>query len=263
MEDVENTNDNDVENVKDASKNNNIYTVKTEVFEGPFDVLLSLIEKRKLYINDISLAEVSDDYIAYTKNLGEMQVGVAANFILIASTLILIKSKSLLPKLELSKEEQGDIEDLERRLKEYQKVKELSVHIRNIFGSQIIFPRSSVSSREPVFAPDKSMTSENIFLAIKNVIKALPKKEVIPQSVVKKVVSLEEVIDNLTTRIQTSLSMSFKEFAGVGKKQKVEVVVGFLAMLELVKQGVIDVAQEGSFNDISMESVEVGVPKYI
>ena len=114
-----------------------------------------------------------------------------------------------------------------------------------------------------VNAPDKKTTIENMFSSIKNVLAGLPKKEVISQAVVKKVISLEKVMDNLANRMQSALSLSFKEFAGVGKRERVEVVVGFLAMLELVKQGVIDVAQEGSFNDISMESKEVGVPKYI
>jgi len=239
------------------------YKVKTEVFEGPLDLLLSLIEKRKLFVNDISLAEVADDYIAHIRNLENLPVGATANFILIASTLVLIKSKSLLPTLTLTEEEQGSIEDLEQRLKEYKRIKELSIHIKERFGKDIIFPRTQSTYRESVFSPDKKITIENIFSSVKNVIAGLPKKEVISQAVVKKVVSLEKVMDNLANRMQSALSLSFKEFSGMGKKERVEVVVGFLAMLELVKQGVIDVAQEGSFKDISMESKDIGVPKYI
>lgn len=238
------------------------YKVKTDVFEGPLDLLLSLIEKRKLFVNDISLAEVADDYISHIRNLENLPVGDTANFILIASTLVLIKSKSLLPTLTLTEEEQGSIEDLEQRLKEYQRIKELSIYIKESFGKQIIFPRNQSTYTEPVFSPDKKTSTENMFSAIKNVLAKLPKKEIVSQAVVRKVVSLEKVMDNLANRMQSALSLSFKEFAGVGKKERVEVVVGFLAMLELVKQGVIDVAQEGSFNDISMESKDVGVPKY-
>lgn len=239
------------------------YKVKTEVFEGPLDLLLSLIEKRKLFVNDISLAKVADDYIAHIRNLQNLPVGDTANFILVASTLVLIKSKSLLPALTLTEEEEGSIEDLERRLKEYQRIKELSIHIKNNFGKNIIFPIGKSVNKEAVFSPDKKTTSGSMFLAIKNIISSLPKKESVPQTVVKKIVSLEKVIENLTGRIQSALSLSFREFAGVGKKEKVEVVVGFLAMLELVKQGVIDVVQDGSFNDINMESKDVGVPKYM
>jgi hypothetical protein len=89
------------------------FQVKTHIFEGPLDTLLSLIEKRKLFINDISLAQVADDYISYVKSLNDFPIADSAHFILIASTLVLIKSKSLLPTLTLSEEEESSIEDLE------------------------------------------------------------------------------------------------------------------------------------------------------
>src|SRR4051812_32375972 len=100
------------------------FLVKHEQFEGPLDLLLSLIEKRKLFINDISLAKVADDFINHIKNFEQFPIGESANFILIASTLLLIKSKSLLPTLQLTEEEQGSIEDLETRLKIYQRIKD-------------------------------------------------------------------------------------------------------------------------------------------
>lgn len=239
------------------------YTVKTDVFEGPLDLLLSLIEKRKLFINDISLAAVADDYIAHIKSFEHLPIGTTANFILVASTLVLIKSKSLLPSLALTEEEEGNIEDLERRLKEYRRIKELGVHIKDRFGAHIIFAPCQAIGRDPVFAPDAKTTAQGLLSAARSVLEKLPKKEIVPQAIVKKVVSLEEMIDNLTKRIQTSLSMSFKEFSGMGKKERVEVVVGFLAMLELVKQGIIEVMQDKEFGDINMESKEIGVPKYI
>ena len=82
-----------------------IFQIKTEAFEGPLDLLLALIEKRKLFISDISLAEVADDFIEYIKTFDEFPVDMTANFILIASTLLLIKSKSLLPSMTLTSEE--------------------------------------------------------------------------------------------------------------------------------------------------------------
>ena len=102
----------------------NTYQVKTPIFEGPLDLLLNLIEKRKLFINEISLAEVTDDYLTYIKNLPKISISDMTIFILIAATLILIKSKSLISNIELTEEEEGQIEDLERRLKIYQKIKD-------------------------------------------------------------------------------------------------------------------------------------------
>ena len=238
------------------------FLVKTHVFEGPLDALLSLIEKRKLFINDISLSQVADDYITYVKNLENYPIADSAHFILIASTLVLIKSKSLLPNLSLSEEEQQSIEDLEARLSEYQKYKALAVHLRERFGIHISYVRLPSKEKKIVFAPDKGTTTENIYEVVKFVIQNMPKKELVPKAVVQKVISLEETIENLTKRITQSLKMSFKDFSRIGKADKVEVIVSFLAMLELVKQGIIQVRQDKDFQDIEMETQTIGVPQY-
>jgi len=238
------------------------YKVATPVFEGPLELLLTLIEKRKLFINDISLAKVTDDFIAYIQNTENVPMSLRANFILVASTLVLIKSKSLLPTLSLTQEETASIEDLERRLKIYERMRGLSDHIKNNFGKNILFARLPNKNITPVFSPDKTISSQNIFSAIKNVLNSLPKIEVLPKAVVRKVISLEETIENLTKRITSGLKMSFKDFSGMGKVERVNVIVSFLAMLELVKQGVISVTQDKMYDDIKMETKDIGVPKY-
>lgn len=248
----------------------NDFHIKTEQFEGPMDLLLSLIEKRKLLVNDISLAKVTDDFIAHIQKF-ENQTGTAyldksAHFILIASTLLLIKSKSLLPDLALSEEEQHSIEDLEKRLKEYQRIKELSVHVNTLFGKKFIFLKEP-AKLEPIFAPDPSMTLDNLFTALKRVIENLPiRKEKLPEVVVKQIMSLENMIEKLTNRITTGLKMTFKEFASKelkeAKGEKINVIVGFLAMLELVKNGILHVNQDYMYGDIHMETDKVGTPRY-
>lgn len=237
------------------------FVVKTPVFEGPLDLLLDLIEKRKLSINEVSLAKVADDYIAYVKTLSEFPVSMTAHFILIASTLLLIKSKSLLPSLSLSEEEQGSIADLERRLKLYQRARELSRHIHRLFGSRIIFPPEQ-RMQATVFSPDKHTDVPSLRAALLSVLQNLPKAPVLAKAVVSKVVSLEEMIDSLTERIKSNLKLSFREFAKVDKGEKVNVIVSFLAMLELVKQGLITVRQERHFDEITMETEKVTVPDY-
>jgi len=239
----------------------NAFKIKTEVFEGPLDLLLSLIEKRKLFINDISLAKVADDYIAYLQSLEKFPIADSADFLVIASTLLLIKSKSLLPNLSLTEDENRDVNDLEKRLKIYQRIKELSQHIKVQFGKNIIF-YAEQRKMLPVFSPDATMTKENFLSAIVSVIKALPKIENIPKAVVKKVISLEEMISTLTNRIQSSIKMSFREFAKVGKEERVNVIISFLAMLELVKQGIVSVKQNNHFDDIEIETQQTGVPHY-
>jgi len=238
------------------------YVVKTEVFEGPLGLLLSLIEKRKLLINDISLAKVADDYMAYVENLTRYPVGDVANFILVASTLVLIKSKSLLPTLKLTEEETGSIEDLQQRLREYQQICKLTRYVRERFGQQIIFTREQSKVVDPVFSPDTSVTTLGIAQAIRAIISGLPKQKKIPDATVKKIISLEDVVENLSERIRSVISVSFREFSGFGKAEKGNIVVSFLAMLELVRQGAILVSQESNFDDIHMESIRVETPYY-
>ncbi len=196
-------------------------------------------------------------------NLSSVKFPIAqsADFLVIASTLLLIKSRSLIPSLNLTEDEQQEISDLERRLKIYQRIKELSGHIKKMFGENIIFypePRKMM----PVFSPDNTMTKENFLGAILSVIQALPKVENIPKAIVKKVISLEEMMVDLTKRIQSSIKMSFREFAKVGKEERVNVIISFLAMLELVKQGIVNVKQENHFDDIEMETQSAGLPHY-
>ena len=238
------------------------YNVKTHIFEGPLDTLLSLIEKRKLFINDISLAQVADDYISYVKGLEDFPIADSAHFVLIASTLVLIKSKSLLPNLSLTEEEQSNIDDLEDRLKQYQKYKALSLHLKERFGINVEYLRLPSKEKIIVFTPDKNTSVARISEVIKSVIAGMPKKEFVPKAIVQKVISLEEMMDSLSERINKSIKMSFRDFAGVGKVEKVNVIVSFLAMLELVKQGIIQVRQDKDFHDIEIETQNIGVPSY-
>lgn len=238
------------------------FTVSVEGFEGPLDLLLSLIEKRKLPINDVSLAAVTDEYIAHSKRQSEYPLSQTAHFILIASALLLIKSKSLLPNLELTDEEEESVETLQKRLCLYREIKELSVHVKERFGTRILFEPQRSSISEPVFSPAGDLSLSLVAEAVHRVMAQLPKIELVPEAIVKRVVSLEETIGALTERISRSLRMRFSEFSNVQKSDKGDVIVSFLAMLELVKQGIISVMQEKTFADITMETDAVSVPKY-
>lgn len=158
------------------------YTIKTEIFEGPLDLLLQLIEVRKLHINDISLAKITDDYLAHISAIDSFPLKEAAQFILVASTLVLIKSRSLLPSLSLTEEEEGDIKDLERRLREYKRIKELSELIKAQFNKRIMYAPTNIHRIEPVFSPTKKTTKEHLFEIIQLIMRALPKKDMIPQA---------------------------------------------------------------------------------
>jgi len=238
------------------------FTVKTQTFEGPLELLLDLIEKRKIFINDISLAQVADDFISHIQQAEQFPIADSAQFILIASTLLLIKSKSLLPSLALSEEEQTNIIDLETRLKLYERTRALSQHVKKLFGSTIQFGREYRFDITPQFMPDEQIALDTVHAAMRAMLDRLPKKEKLPQVIVKQVISLEEMIINLTERVTQGLKMSFKDFSAHGKAERVHVIVSFLAMLELVKQGIILVQQEKDFGDIHMETQQVSTPRY-
>lgn len=239
------------------------FTVRTADFEGPLDLLLDLIEKRKLHISDISLSSVTDDFIKYVNEMDKYSMGSVAHFILVASTLLLIKSKSLLPTLSLSEEEEADIKDLEARLRLLQRIRGLGGNIKERFGKKIIFAKSEQRIFEPVFSPDPTVSREGLAEAIRRVILAIPIKEMVPRAVVKKIISIEEMIEQLIKRVEGSLKTSFRDFAKSAGKEKISVIVGFLAMLELVKQGVVAVAQHEHFGDIEIETAKIGLPRIV
>src|SRR3989344_6081065 len=231
------------------------YTIKTSAFEGPFGVLLDLIEKRKLFINDLSLAQVTEDYLQYVTELQKSSKSEASNFIVVAATLILIKSKSLLPDLSLTDEEEGDIKSLEERLRLYELFTKLGINIKSKFGKKMIFPEGERKNSVLVFLPDEQITKESMMTFAENVLGRIPRKTLLPEVEVKKVVSVEEMIDKLTERIQGAIRMSFQDFSGKAsnREEKINVIVAFLAMLELVRQGILNAMQNENNGEIMME----------
>src|SRR5438552_15090344 len=110
------------------------FALSTNVFQGPLETLLNMIEERKMSISDVSLSEVTDAYLAYVERLPELPLGETAQFILVASTLLLIKSRALLPNLELSEEERESVEELERRLARYALIRKAARSLRKEWG---------------------------------------------------------------------------------------------------------------------------------
>lgn len=240
---------------------NNTYKVVTPYFEGPFNLLLNLVEEKKLFINEISLAEVTEDYIAYINENKNLKTEEVSSFVVVAATLLLIKSKSLLPNLILTEEEEQDIHALEDRLKLYEFYSKLGINIKDNFGKNIIFlPEERKRDKDGMvlFLPDQNITKENMMIYMTNLLGKVPKFTVLPEVEVRKVINIEEVIANLTDRIQKSLSMNFKDFAGLPKtkEEKVFVIVGFLAMLELAREGLLSLVQENNFEDIIINKNE-------
>lgn len=237
------------------------FEIKTEYFEGPIDILLQLIEKRKMPINDISLVEITDDYINYINSIDNQSLINMTHFIFIASTLTLIKSKSLLPNLELTEEEDGDIEDLKLRLELLNVFVEISQSFKKIGLNMRRFYIPNNRKKEVIFTPHKDLTIGNIKEALLNVLSEVPKEEIKKkEAYVRIAINIEEMMESLEERIKESIETDFSTFISnkvSNKKENKEVkiynVIGFLAMLELVKNGILNVLQEESFKEISMK----------
>ena len=240
---------------------NDDFHVQAGEFEGPLDVLLHLIEKRKLHVSDVSLVSVTDSYMEYMKSLENEPYKDMADFVLVAATLMLIKSLALLPSLQVTPEEESSIHDLEERLRQYQKVKDHAVLLSRRFGDKTFLPRGEIKSREVVFAPSRDLSSENLKNALWGALSTIPKKESVPRAIISKVVSLEEVVSRLVSRVQENFSLRFNDFAA-DSKNRVELIVSFLAMLELVRRGALLANQSEHFGDIELQTGVPAVPRY-
>lgn len=254
----------DVEHLQEAvvtTPLNTGFNIQTEVYSGPLDLLIDLIEKRKLLINDISLASVTDDYLAYVAQFEKSPLREMADFIVLAATLLLLKSKSLLPILELTETEEETIESLERRLRYYQIFRSVARTIETHFGKHRTYERQYLINTNPLFIPDSFTTVDSLHSAICNVIQNLPKKIEKPAVQVKKVLSLESMMEALKIRIEKQFSFKFKDFTG-DSQERSTIIVGFLAILEMVKQGSIMVTQAAHFHDIEIERDSGTAPRY-
>lgn len=232
------------------------------MFEGPLDLLLDLIEKRKLLINDISLASVADEFISYVQNSPELPVGETAEFVSLAATLLLIKSRSLLPSLNLTDEESHDIKELEYRLEVYKLIKEAAKGLP--LASNYLYD-GYAPEPEAMYLPDPSVTPSGLRSAAQSLVDGFPALVSLPKVAVKKIISLEDMISTMATRIGSAFRMSFKDFSSSHSHKEVaearhHVIVSFLALLELVKQGIIKATQQG--DDIHLESDAVSTPRY-
>src|SRR3989338_3890211 len=237
------------------------FSIKFDSYQGPFELLLDLIETRKLLVNDLALASITEDFIQHVRSQETFPVEETSNFIQIAATLLLVKSKSLIPDLALTDEETADVEDLKRRLEAYEKVREATRELSRIFGRTVMLPAGE-RVPEISFAPSNDLSVNALAEALARVLAAREVVEELPETRVKPLVTIEEMMDRLAKRVQSAMTLSFNEFSGTSKK-KVEVIVSFLALLELVKQGAVAAEQLDAHGDIRISTTQSNsVPRY-
>lgn len=240
------------------------YLIKTEQFQGPVHLLLQLIQDRKLHVSEVSLASVTEDFLKYLAD-HQLSHSEISSFIVVASTLVLVKARSLLPSMELTDEETASIEDLTERVRQYQVIQKFAEMIAPQYQKQISFERRWVD-RNPVFAPDVQMKLGVMEAIMQEIFNAFPVLEKLPEKAIKMVVNIEEVIENLMKRVQNGLVVHSRDIMEKyqnaknpteKKEAKVFAVVSFIAILELVKKGFANVLQSEQFGNIEMNKQEL------
>ncbi len=241
------------------------FQIQTESFEGPIDALLQMIEKRKLAISDVSLSDITDDYLRFVQNLSYQQnLSNITHFIMVAAILTLIKSKSILPSIDLTEEEEGDIEGLKKRLELLALYKDMANILKDKYTKKRYSFYSRAPKRDVVFEPAGNINKTSLSQAFSDVIALVPKKTNTEKEASMKIsIHIEELMNSLEDRMKKGV-VNFNQFIknfSHEKKHDKEIrtyqVVGFLAMLEMVKNGVLEVMQKQNFESIHMSSSSI------
>ncbi len=224
------------------------YAVKLDQFEGPLDLLLELIESEKLDISAVSLSRVTDGYLHYVHEHPEIPPEELADFLVVASRLLFIKSRILLPFLQaVAEAEEGDLESQLRIYKEYL---DASKVVEAMIGKRrFLFVHEKLPHVDIGFAPPKKLTSSMMADLLRGVIARLEPLVKVPRAVVEKTVSIHEKIRQIQSLIATATNVRFSAVLA-DAQSRTEVIVSFLALLELVKQRTVTVSQESMWGDI-------------
>ena len=234
------------------------YAIKIDNFEGPLDLLCHLIDKNKMNIYDINLSEITDQYIAYLKEQESLNLEIASEFLVMASTLLFLKSKNLLPKQE-EKEEEITEEELIRRIIEYKKFKEIGKVLKENY---IVYSNRYFKGQEEIELPkrklEKDYDKELIPKIYKNIV------EINNEKVNQNAKNIEKIAitDNYTVASKVKEMFKvlvkqkrfiFNKMFSIKKHNKQEVVTAFSGLLELSRRSKVETIQEELFGDITVE----------
>lgn len=231
-------------------------TVKLQVFEGPLDLLLHLIEKAEVDIYDIPIAEITDQYIGYIHLMQELDLDIASEFLVMAATLLEIKSKMLLPKpkKEVTGEEYIDPRaELVAKLLEYKKYKDITSELKDKLG---VYEKVFYKLPEPIedyitdFNSISNVTVDMLYASFQNIlIKSSKVKKPNIREIFREIVTVDDKIKHISKLLITRPSFYFTELFE-NCEDKYEIIVTFLALLELIKRKSIMAEQQKNFGDI-------------
>lgn len=240
--------------------------VKLQVFEGPLDLLLHLLDKNKVNIYDIPIVEITNQYMEYIQEMKRQDLNIISEFLVMAATLLDIKSRMLLPAPVQEEEEEDPRAELVQQLLEYKMYKCISYELRDrqvdagrVFYKAPSIPEEVAAYEEPVNLEElmKDMTLKQLNEVFRSVLKRQENKIDPIRSkfgkIEKEEVSLEDTLLRLDAYASAHRKFSFRQLL---EKQhsRMEIIVMFLAVLEFMKAGKIYISQEHTFDDIKIES---------
>jgi segregation and condensation protein A len=230
--------------------------VKLHQFEGPLDLLLSLIQEQKLNITELALSEVTEQFLAYVKQLENIDATALADYLSIAAKLLVIKSKAILPSLEVESLEEESGEDLAERLILYQQFKEAAkwLKARDALQKQS-FIRTLVFSERISFLPDPELRPEDLQQAAGGILEILKELDNLPKAQIREAISIQDKIRELQNLLSGKIETSLNDLLKTAKN-KPEIIITFLALLELTKQRLLSIEQEDLFTDITIKQYQ-------
>ena len=229
-----------------------MYKIKIEKFNGPMDLLLRLIEDREMEITQISLAEVTDQFLTHLEKIAARDPEELSDFLVVAARLLFLKSKAILPVFA----EEEIYDDLEKQLRMYKQFVDASKKIlARIHDGNFSFSRpKSPADVVVVFSPAPNLTVVNLREKFLQILKRLDPLIKMPRQLMQKTISLQQRIFELKDIIKQQEKIQFKQLFNQAKN-KTEVIVNFLAVLELVKQNELTFKQGRLFDEIFLEKV--------
>jgi len=231
--------------------------IKIEKFEGPLDLLLQLIEKEEMDITQISLAKIADDYVSYIKDSSTISPDEMADFLVVAARLLLIKSRALLPYLFPDEEE--EIDEFEKQLRMYKEFIEAAKAIQKMLGKKKfmftrVFNRKAILSQaKNMFSPPAKLVANDLSMVAEDIIsKIKPYIFELEEEVLERKIKIEDKIVAIQNLLIKKIKFAFSRVVA-DAKTKTEVIVSFLAILELSKQKELIVEQGGLFEEIMID----------
>ncbi|MFA7245338.1 MAG: segregation/condensation protein A [Candidatus Magasanikbacteria bacterium] len=227
--------------------------IQSKEFSGPLDLLLSLLDEKKMEISEISISAVTEPFLNYLESLEEIEAEELSDFLVVAAKLLLLKSRSLLPQID--NDEESDI-NLDEQLRLYRRFVEVSHKLHKMWldEKKTAYPHIEEIKKATEIVRPINFSLETLSQSMVQLLKRLQPPKALPRTYIDKTITIKEKIDKMKEMLKANKKVSFKKLIETATS-RTEVIVSFLAVLELIKQNDIVLRQDESFGDIELSKI--------